>query len=492
MKILLICKGEYRYWFPKIAASLTHQYGCDVSAMTFSTQTARMLERTREFDEVHNLAAYLKLWLPQSDTQQCVQHLQELDLCGELGAGLNTMVYADRIISRYSFERITKIVAGVYKFWHTLFKDGQFDAVVGEIASASEWIGSVLAKKFDIPYLVPYPPPLTNRLFFLQSATGVWERAEKLYEQAKATGLSREEAQLAENFLSAFRAKKPKPRLHPQSVRSAFDIDIGQLAQRILRIPSRVQTYLEDGYCEIGSYDGTPPWESVWIDLLRLFRNVVTEPPIFWDRVSEGKKVYFPLHVQPEFTIDVRAPFCSNQLALIEGIARSIPLGYKLAVKEHPAMRGYRNLAYYREIRKLYNVQLVSPSVDSHKLIQNSDAILTIVGTTAWEGILYEKPVVAFGPLCYGFFDLLYHCKNIGDLPSILSEAIRGFKPNRDLLLKFIWALLGSSHEGLWDSPLRSPRVTEGNNISNLAKAIFSEVSATMPRQPVGDVAVPS
>src|ERR1700730_142449 len=492
MKILLICKGEYRYWFPKVAASLKQRYGCTVSAMTFSTGTARMLERMREFDEVHNLAAHLKHWLPQSDAQQCVQRLQELDLCGELGGSLNTMVYADRIISRYPFERVTKIIAGVYNFWDVLFKERQFDAVVGEIASASEWIASVLAKRFDIPYLVPYPAPLTNRFFFLQSPTGAWERCQKLYEQAKATGLSRKEEQLAEDFLCAFRANKPKSSLHPLSLRSPFHLDRRLLVQRIGRIPFRVQTYLEEGYFEVGSYDGTPPWESVWTDLLRLLRHVTTEPAIHWSRVSEGKKVYFPLHVQPEFTIDVRAPFCSNQLGLIENVARSITRGDQLAVKEHPAMRGYRNLAYYRQIKKLYNVQLLSASVDSHNLIQDSDAVLTIVGTTAWESILYEKPVVAFGPLCYGFFDLLYHCKDIADLPLILSEAIRGFKPNRDLLLKFTWALLESAHEGLWDSSLRSPRVTEGENISKRSQAIVSEIPAMMRTQSAGDVAVPS
>ena len=488
MKILLICKGEYRYWFPKVAASLKQEYSCTVSAMTFSTPTARILERTREFDDVHNLAAHLKHWL--SDTQQCVQRLQELDLHGELGGSLNTMVYSDRIISRYSFETVNKIIAGVYNFWDFLFKEGHFDAVVGEIASASEWIAWVLANKLDIPYLVPYPAPLTNRIFFLQSPTGAWERAEKLYERAKAMGLSRKEAQLAEDFLCAFRANKPKPSLHPLSSRSPLHLDVRLLVQRIGRIPFRVQTYLEDGYFEVGSYDGTPPWDSVWTDLLRLLRHAASELAIFETQVSEGRKIYFPLHVQPEFTIDVRAPFCSNQLALIDNIAKSIPMGYRLVVKEHPAMRGYRNLTYYREIKKLYNVQLLSPLVDSHNLIRDSDAILTIVGTTAWEGILYEKPVVAFGPLCYGFFDLLYHCKNIADLPLTLSEAIRAFKPDRNLLLKFVWAMLGSAHEGLWDSPLRSPSVTDGPNISKLAKAIISEISLAMPAQSAGPMAV--
>src|SRR5262245_49818142 len=116
MKVLFICKGEYRYWLPKVAASLKQQYGCAVSAVTFSTRTTRRLETSREFDEVHNLAAHLKHSLPQSDSDCCVDRLQDVDLCGALGDSLNTMVYADRIVRRYSFERVTRIVAGIYNF----------------------------------------------------------------------------------------------------------------------------------------------------------------------------------------------------------------------------------------------------------------------------------------------------------------------------------------------------------------------------------------
>ena len=146
-------------------------------------------------------------------------------------------------------------------------------------------------------------------------------------------------------------------------------------------------------------------------------------------------------------------------------------------------MRGYRPLNYYRDLRKLYNVQLVSPSLDSHAIIQSSDAVLTIVGTTALEGILYEKPVVAFGPLGYGFFDLLYNCHNVSDLPLILSEAVRGFRPDRQLLLKFVWAMLESAHHGEWHDPLATPSVLEPANIASIAKCIAKEIEARKDRE---------
>ena len=488
MNLLLVCKGEYRYWLPNLAAALTER-GCTVSAVTFSTPSTRMLDETHQFAEVHSLAAHLKRWLAQFD-EHSVRCLQELDLSGELGGVLNTMVYADRILRNYDFETATKMMAGIYDFWATLFTKTRFDAVVGEIASATEWLACLLARIRSIPYLVPYPAPLTNRFYFLRSPNGAWESAAKAYEQAKASGLSKKETQVAEDFLCAFRANKPKPMLPQLCSRSPLYVDPRRLMKRLGRVPFRFRTYLTDGYLELGSYDGTPPWSSAAIDARRLVKHMASKLGTFETKVPRGKQIYFPLHVQPEFTIDVRAPFSSNQLALVENFARSIPIGYQLLVKEHPAMRGYRALGFYRQMKRLYNVRLLSPSLDSHQLIQNAEVILTIVGTTAWEGILYEKPVIALGPLCYGFFDLIYPCDDIADFAQIVSEAIRGFKPNRSLVLKFIWALLASAHEGLWDSPLRSAQVTERSNIAKLAEAILSEISTTNTSDSVNALAI--
>ncbi|HLW43197.1 MAG TPA: hypothetical protein VKS00_01845, partial [Candidatus Acidoferrales bacterium] len=70
MKILLICKGEYRYFFPQIARALRAGHGCEVSAMAFTSPATRMLERTGAFEEVLNLAAHLKRKVPGSDLKE--------------------------------------------------------------------------------------------------------------------------------------------------------------------------------------------------------------------------------------------------------------------------------------------------------------------------------------------------------------------------------------------------------------------------------------
>ncbi|HXL09690.1 MAG TPA: hypothetical protein VN966_05680, partial [Candidatus Bathyarchaeia archaeon] len=335
-------------------------------------------------------------------------------------------------------------------------------------------------------YLIPYPGPLPKRFNFVRSPAGGWDSAETLYRAAKERGLSAQQTRLAEDFVSTFRAKRLRSAIHAPAFRSPMKFDrttVATLFQRAQRVPFRVRTYLEDGHFEVGSYNGTPPWEPVLKDLLRIVRHMVCETTMFETRITRAKKIYFPLHVQPEFTIDVRAPFCTNQLALIENIAKSVPSGYRLVVKDHPGMRGCRPLSYYREIRKLYNAQLLSPSVDSHQIIQSSDAVVTIVGTTAWESILYEKPVVAVGPLAYSFFDLIYNCRNVSDLPRLLSDAIRGFRPDRDLLLKFVWAMLESANHGEWHNPLATPSVLEQTNIDSIARAIVREIEAGKDRE---------
>jgi len=476
MKILLICKGEYRYFFPQIAVALRARHGCEVSAMAFTSPATRMLEKTGAFDDVLNLAAHLRAKVRGSDLQECVTSLQTMEFASD-STSVNTMIQADRIIRRYSFERALRILAAIRDFWDDLLITMRPNAILGEIACATEWIAWSTAQQMNIPYLAPYPTPVTSRLFFLRSPDGVWDPMARAFEAADKDGLSAEQEQVAERFVCDLRAKKAKPPFFSWAQRSPLVPNFRELRRRAARIPFRLRTFFEDGQYEVGSYHGTPPWLPVWEDAMRIVRHAASEATIFERTIADGPKVYFPLHVQPEFTTDVRAPFFTNQVALIESISKSVPAGYRVVVKEHPGMKGERNLGYYRDIQKIHNVQLLSPAVDSHELIQRSDAVLTITGSCAWEGILYEKPVIAFGPLCYGFGDLVYRCNNLAELPAILRKALHAHKPDHGQMLRLVWSLLASAHEAEWGDPIRQPRICEKANINKVAGAIVSELS---------------
>ena len=77
--------------------------------------------------------------------------------------------------------------------------------------------------------------------------------------------------------------------------------------------------------------------------------------------------VYYPLHSEPERALSIAAPFFTNQIDVITNIAKSLPVGYKLFVKEHPSMtlkRGTgRKLSFYKDLLKLPNVKLIHPEI---------------------------------------------------------------------------------------------------------------------------------
>ena len=99
--------------------------------------------------------------------------------------------------------------------------------------------------------------------------------------------------------------------------------------------------------------------------------------------------VLFALHKQPEYSIDVLGSYYSDQLETIRLLSKSIPSSHVLFVKEHSNAIGDRSYKFYREARKLPNVVLADPYLDSHELIQHVDLVLSVSGTIAYEASLF-------------------------------------------------------------------------------------------------------
>lgn len=481
MKILLICKGEYRYFFPAIARSLRERLGADVSAISFTTAATALLDKTGGFSSIFNLAGWLKRRVPAITPKESFDIVEELE--GLNGAPrINTIIHADRIISRYPHSKILAIVAAISEFWVEVLSTYQPDVILGEVACAAEWIGWLKAREHGIRYLIPSATPVANRFYFLHAPDGGWERMEHAFRALENRRLTSQEAIIAEQFIANFRASRTKPPFLNWAQGSPLKPEFARFVRRIARIPFRLKTYLQDGEFEVGSYHGTVPWKPLFEDIIRIARHAVAETAFLAHvKRTESPFVYFPLHVQPEFTTDVRAPLFTNQIALVENISKSLPAGYELIVKEHPGMKGERALADYRAVKKIFNVRLLSPSMDSHELIRQSAAVLTITGSSAWEAILYEKPVIAFGPLYYGFSGLTYSCEALTDLPATLSRALHGFAPDHERLLKFVVAFLATAHSLQWGDPIRQPEIMKKDNVDKVADAIVYELRSQAP-----------
>jgi len=117
------------------------------------------------------------------------------------------------------------------------------------------------------------------------------------------------------------------------------------------------------------------------------------------------------------------SPFYTNQIEIITAIARSLPVGYKLYVKEHYDMiiHKWRKISYYEALLALPNVKLIHPSVNPKEILKKSSLVISITGTTAFEALFYKKPSIVFTDLFFSELSSVYRIKSFEELP----EAIR-------------------------------------------------------------------
>jgi len=137
--------------------------------------------------------------------------------------------------------------------------------------------------------------------------------------------------------------------------------------------------------------------------------------------------VYFPMHVEPERTLSLSSPFYSNQLEIIKSVARSLPVDYKLFLKEHYGMKTklWRKISYYKKLLELPNAILIHPSVNPEKLLKNCSLVVTITGTSALDAAFYKKPSIIFADTSFSHLPFIHRIKNIEELPSVIRNCLQ-------------------------------------------------------------------
>ena len=169
-----------------------------------------------------------------------------------------------------------------------------------------------------------------------------------------------------------------------------------------------------------------------YYNLYKTFQVKKLSKKSFYDKYDPNEKyLYFPLHVTPEYAIQVRANIWINQLYVIEILAKSIPFDWKIYVKEHPGQIGWRvrPFSFYKEIKKYTNVKLIPSDMDNHQVISNAQLVVSIVGTPAWEAILFHgKPVITFSDDFYGITNLAKKVDNIVELSEQIHNEVKRIK----------------------------------------------------------------
>jgi hypothetical protein len=158
--------------------------------------------------------------------------------------------------------------------------------------------------------------------------------------------------------------------------------------------------------------------------------------------VGNEKFLYFPLVSEPEARLVTTSPFYTNQITLVENIAKSIPIDFVLYVKEHPVqkLKLWRPVTDYKKIIDIPNVKFIHPSVSNHELLSKCQGVIAISGGTGFEAIFYKKPVILFADEHYDVLSMVTKIKKLTTLPNDITSALSNFKFNNNELAAFMHA----------------------------------------------------
>lgn len=159
----------------------------------------------------------------------------------------------------------------------------------------------------------------------------------------------------------------------------------------------------------------------IWADSRRLSRMARS-------RLSDlaGRRfAFYPLHLEPETSLQGLSPEYFYQLSLIAAVSRDLPAGTILVVKEHMTAIGRRPRDFYGQIAEFKNVVLLDPTELGLECVKTADVTVTICGTAGFEAAVLGKQVVAFGH--HNLYGFLPHVRVIIDEAQLAADLKSAF-----------------------------------------------------------------
>ncbi|MBZ9577545.1 hypothetical protein KJA13_00695 [Patescibacteria group bacterium] len=166
---------------------------------------------------------------------------------------------------------------------------------------------------------------------------------------------------------------------------------------------------------------------------------------LYQDYLKDEKFIYFPLHVPDDSQITIRNPQFYDQASLALYIAKMIPFGYKLYVKEHPG--SLISVRDKRRLNKENSIVLLNPRINSHLVIEKSKAIVIINSTVGFEALHYSKPVIVLGNWNLKGKGITIDVDNIFNLDKAIKFALET-RVNPEKIKAFLFSLKESMYEG--------------------------------------------
>ncbi|HQS52914.1 MAG TPA: hypothetical protein PLN99_13560, partial [Daejeonella sp.] len=377
------------------------------------------------------------------------------------------------------YEHQLKYLTGCFKVFEQWLENTRVDFIVSELITGSaDAVLKAVAEKKGVNYFSVRPSKMTTGIVVCDKFYDEPMDLAENYERFIKSGIPDGIRSAALKHLEGIRGKIQHPAYmeatkKPHKLLSISKINI--LLSRLFRHKVPVNSISARRYPLKNSirwaiHKKINVWLTQW-----------SHTKLFAKNVSDGEQYFiYPLHYEPESSTLVRAFYFSDQLALIKTIAKVLPLGVKLVVKEHGGNQGYRKPGFYKEVSYLPNVILIPPQFEVSKLVKNCIGVITLTGRMGWEALVNKKPVITLGHTFWTSFPTVHYVVSWRELSEAVIRCCQQHdsKPDDEQLVAFAAAYIQCTHEGAF--VLNTKNYLSVDNISK-----FSKIMLGLCRQPL-------
>ena len=438
-----------------LATNLQKTYDCKLYAVIDITN------RTKKFFEEQNLVNFQKIWFLHDHIQKTykidIDYLRNFEKKYSINLwqlGFNERIfYQHNEFYKFTQDEILSILEKECKLYESILDEIQPDFLItSETALHQQHLFYEICRKRGIKVLMLNQSKFAYKCIISQEL----HKLDSMPALSKIPSKKRTFDELLNVLTSTDNTKQLQ--LYSKNFGNSKSSKLKAVSEYIFKSDnSNTETHF--------SYYGRSKFK-VLVDYLIKSRKATTRKS-FIDKYLEyeiydnEQFVLFTLHQEPERTLLIAAPFYTNQLEVNRHIAKSLPPGYKLYVKEHfsQLLREWREISYYKEIIEIPNVRLYHPSANIEPLIQKSSLVISIGGTTSFEAAFYQKPSIIMADLGFAILPSVQKLNSLEELPLMIRHGLET-KVNSDDLDKYLSIL----DEHSFDFDLKGYESNEANS----------------------------
>ncbi|WP_438462259.1 capsular polysaccharide export protein, LipB/KpsS family [Marinomonas sp. PE14-40] len=379
--------------------------------------------------------------------------------------------------TKFNHQEIQNIIYNSLKDIDELFDKAAPDLVVTFVpVTFGDYLLNMVAEVRGIKCLILRSAKINNFVTFSETVTAYSDAFANLYNSIKNKERENPFSLAASEFLT--NARKA-PLEYEGSVISANSKSKDLFKRYCLGFAGVIRDKVNQRNCKVDNHVPGKFNSYLHSNLLREYKIWKNEKILKSRTISleeiDGDFVFFPMHSEPEIALSVYGIDHQNQIETIRRVAQSIPIHWKVIVKEHPRSVSYRSEGYYNALLNIPNVYFAPAKNKPYHWILKAKIITVISGFVGIEASILGKPVIVLGDVNFSLLppSMVRNVDSMKDYYSCFKELIESYKIDDSALISYISA---SMYDGVAVN-LYSDLLKKSSRISGEAGSYDKQIS---------------